>query len=88
MKGLFRKWAGGGQKFEPPAELVAEAARQPGGWVYEIDADMTADPNGEVPPEAIMGAWKVDDHGRLTGEYEANPKYSGSGGRGEQTPRG
>ncbi|AXV72278.1 hypothetical protein [Ralstonia pseudosolanacearum] len=28
-----------------------------------------------VPPEAIVGAWKVDAHGNLTGEFMPNPKY-------------
>lgn len=75
MKGLFRWRAAGEGKRKPPPELVAEAARYPGGWVYEIDASMVADPYGEVPPEAIMGAWKVDDQGRLTGEHQVNPRY-------------
>jgi hypothetical protein len=63
----------------PPPELVAEARRNPGGWVYEIDGDMVDDPNGAVPPEAIIGAWKVDQDGNLTGEYDENPNYRPSG---------
>jgi hypothetical protein len=60
----------------PPAELVAEAARTPGGWVYDIDPDWVDDPNGAVPPEAIRGAWRVDDSGRLTGEFTPNEKHT------------
>jgi hypothetical protein len=60
----------------PPPELVAEAARTPGGWVYDIDADWVDDPNGAVPPEAIRGGWRVDDSGRLTGEFVANEKHT------------
>ncbi|WP_202867512.1 hypothetical protein [Kribbella pittospori] len=56
----------------PPAGLVAEAARNPGGWVYEIDGDWVDDPNGYVPPEAIRGGWRVDEAGQLTGEFVSN----------------
>jgi hypothetical protein len=59
----------------PSPELVAEALRHPSGWVYEIDGEMVADPDGEVPPEAIIGAWEVDQQGKLTGSYKANPNY-------------
>lgn len=57
----------------PGAGAVAEAAKNPGGWVYEIAGGL--DPNGAVPPEAIVGAWKVDDAGKIVGEFKANPKY-------------
>ena len=58
---------------QPPAELVAEARRVPGGWVYEVEAGYSA--TDAVPPEAIRGAWAVDDEGNLTGEYRANSGY-------------
>lgn len=58
---------------QPPAELLAEAKRAPGGFVYEIEGHFN---EGErVPPESIKGAWTVDDQGDLTGEYKANPNY-------------
>jgi hypothetical protein len=57
----------------PSPELVEEARRFPGGWVYEIDG--TFGPDEAVPPEAIRGAWAVGSDGRLTGHYEANPRY-------------
>jgi hypothetical protein len=53
---------------------VAEAARNPNGWVYRIAAS-AGDPNGRVSPEAIVGAWKVDASGKIAGEFIANPKY-------------
>lgn len=59
----------------PPAALIAEAARQPGGWVAQIDQALIGDPDGYIPPEAIRGTWKVDDAGQLTGEFQPNPKY-------------
>lgn len=55
--------------------LLAEAARNPGGSVAEIDPTYVDDPNGYVPPEAIRGAWLVDAHGKLTGAYEKNPHH-------------
>jgi len=57
----------------PPREVIAEARNVRGGWVYEIDGDFQ--PDQPIPPEAIAGAWKVDDKGELTGEYRSNPHY-------------
>jgi hypothetical protein len=54
---------------------MAEAAQSAGGWVYEIDGEQVSDPNGDVPPEAIKGAWTIGDDGKPTGEYQANPNY-------------
>ena len=58
---------------EFPAEFLAEASRNPGGHVYEIDPRF--DQDGAVPPHAIKGAWVVDDDGKPTGEYEANAAF-------------
>ncbi|WP_330349664.1 type VII secretion system-associated protein [Streptomyces sp. NBC_00582] len=51
----------------------AQAAARPGGWVYAVDPYF--DPDGKVPPIAIVGAWKVDANGQLNGEFKHNPKY-------------
>jgi hypothetical protein len=64
---------------EFPAAMVAEAATQPGGWVYEIDPAF--DPDGAVPPEGIRGARKIGEDGLPTGEYKANPNYIPSSGK-------
>ena len=62
-----------------PSELLAEAKSKPGGWVYAIDPAYAPDgPNGAVPPEGIIGAWKIADDGTPTGEYQANPRYGSS----------
>lgn len=58
-----------------PAHLAAEAAANPGGWVYEIDGAMVADPDGYVPAEAIIGGFAVGTDGRPAGEYARNPGY-------------
>jgi hypothetical protein len=57
----------------PTPEMIEEARRNPNGWVYVIDGDFGH--NDAVPPECIVGAWKVDASGKLTGEYQANQKY-------------
>ena len=64
---------------EFPAELLAEARSKSGGWVYAIDPGYASDgADGAVPPEGIIGAWKIGDDGRPTGEYRANDRYGGS----------
>ncbi|WP_020519715.1 hypothetical protein [Catelliglobosispora koreensis] len=60
---------------EAPADLVQQAAENPGGWVYEINHEWVPDPNGFVPNEAIRGGWQVGDDGKLTGEFRENPNY-------------
>lgn len=55
--------------------LLAAAAENPGGSVAEIDPTYIDDPNGYVPPEAIRGAWLVGSSGKLTGEYQKNPRH-------------
>jgi hypothetical protein len=72
---MFSSRSGDSARRTPPADLAAEAARHPNGWVYEIDANFVSDPNGYVPPEAIRSAWKVDGRGKLTGEYKENAGY-------------
>lgn len=57
----------------PSPGAIAEAAKTPGGWVYEIGGGL--DPNGAVPREAIRGAWQVDDAGKIVGEFRPNPNY-------------
>lgn len=57
----------------PDAAAIAEAKRNPNGWVYAMDG--IADPNREVPPERIRGAWKVNAKGEIEGEFTPNPNY-------------
>lgn len=52
---------------------IAAARQNPGGWLYDIDP--LFDPDGEVPPYGVAGGWRVDDAGRITDEFEANPAY-------------
>ena len=48
----------------------------PGGWVYRISGNYG--PDDAVPPEAIVGAWKVADDGTIIGEFMRNPNFNPS----------
>jgi hypothetical protein len=73
MSGTTAEWPSERRKI--PAQLQAEAAANPGGWVYEIDGSMISDPNGYVPAEAIIGGYAVGPDGKATGEFLRNPGH-------------
>jgi len=52
---------------------IEEAVKHPNGHVYRIAGKFG--PKDEVPPEAIVGAWKVGQDGKITGPFISNPKY-------------
>ena len=52
---------------------VEEAKRFPNAHVYRIAGCFNA--VEAVPPEAIIGAWKVDAQGKIIGGFIRNPKY-------------
>ena len=66
---------------EPSREAIEQAKKTPNGWVYQIEGSFGADE--AVPPEAIVGAWKVDGAGRIVGEFIPNPKHVPKGVRGD-----
>lgn len=55
-----------------PAE-IEEAKRTPGGWVYRIAGNFG--PKDRIPPEAIIGAWKVDPNGNISGAFVRNKNF-------------
>lgn len=57
----------------PPDGAVKEALNTPNGWVYHVDGDFGK--NEAVPPECIIGAWKVNDKGIIIGDFIPNPNY-------------
>ena len=59
----------------PPKSEAAkvEAKANPGGWVYEIGGGYSA--TEAVLPQAIKGAWKVNERGEITEEYFPNPNF-------------
>jgi hypothetical protein len=62
---------------DPPPDLVAQARENPGGWVYETDGPFG--PDDTPPPEAISGAWPVDDDGEIAGDFVPNPHHRPGG---------
>lgn len=58
----------------PFPEEISEAKRNPDGWVYRIAGNFG--PNDAVPPEAIIGAWKVDLDGNIVGSFLKNDRYN------------
>jgi len=58
---------------QPSADDIREALKYPNGYVYHIDGDFG--PNDDVPPERILGAWKVDGEGRITGAFIPNENF-------------
>lgn len=54
-------------------DVIKAARENANGWVYKIEGSFG--PTEHVPPEAVVGAWKVDENGNLTGEFMSNPKY-------------
>jgi hypothetical protein len=75
FKKLFAKPTPQKRYAVPPvtSDVIAEAKKLPNGWVYAIDG--VRDPNGDVPPERIQGAWQVDANGDVEGEFIFNPNY-------------
>ena len=59
----------------PPVtdEMRAHALVQPDSWLYVLDP--AADPDSAVPPELVVGAFPVDEHGVLGEPFEHNPLY-------------
>lgn len=51
-----------------------EAQRLGEGWIYIID-QRTPTPEGEVPPEDIIGAFEVKKGEVVRGSYRASPKH-------------
>ena len=63
-------------ELRPSIGEIEEAKHHPDGWVYRISDEY--DPKGAIPPEAIIGAWKVDGSGKIDGEFIPNPNYKSS----------
>jgi len=61
------------KSLKPSKDEIKEAKKHPNGWVYRFDRPFSEDEI--IPPEAIIGAWKVDKNGNLTGEWKLNENY-------------
>jgi hypothetical protein len=58
---------------KPMPGEIEEAKLHPNGWVYRIEGSFGL--NDAIPPKAIVGAWKVDAEGKISGEFIPNAKY-------------
>jgi lysophospholipase L1-like esterase len=67
----------------PTLNAIEEAKRNPNGWVYEIEGNHGS--NDGVPPQAIRGAWKVNDAGVIVGEFIPNPNFKSASEKGQAT---
>ncbi|WIX79305.1 type VII secretion system-associated protein [Amycolatopsis carbonis] len=56
-----------------PAELRERARQSPDSWLYVVDPAMEG--AEDVPGAAIAGAYRVDEHGEIAGEFIPNPDY-------------
>ena len=55
-------------------DLVSQAKNIPGGWIYKIEGSYAE--YEFTPPGAIVGAWQVDNNGKIIKEsYKENPNY-------------
>jgi hypothetical protein len=56
-----------------PDAAWEEVEQNPGGWVYKTEGKFSA--KEDIPPDAIVGAWKVDDHGKIISDFVPNPNF-------------
>lgn len=62
------------KSFTMPSErAIKEALNIPNGYVYVIDEEYAN--KQDVPAEAIVGAWKVNEHGIIARPFIPNVKY-------------
>lgn len=62
-------------KYAPAlSSFQAEARQRQDGWVYVIDR-RTSTPQGQVPPEDILGAFQIHKGKLIPGSYKRNTNY-------------
>lgn len=66
---FFRQWIAS----VLPRELVEEAKRTPNGWVYERGRRYRG--SQHVPPDTVLGVWKVNADGEIESDLILNPRY-------------
>lgn len=65
----------GQHRARPPItdSMRANARANPNTWLYVIDEAF--DPDGEVPPWAVVGAYPVNGEGDIVEDFQANDQY-------------
>jgi hypothetical protein len=56
-----------------PPELRAQARQSPNTWIYVSDPAFAG--QTDVPAWAVIGGYRVDEHGELSDEFVRNPNY-------------
>ncbi|MES9606988.1 type VII secretion system-associated protein [Actinomadura sp. NPDC000929] len=54
-------------------EALEYANQHPGSWLYEIDPFFDSD--DDVPAYGIVGAWSIDEEGKITNSFKKNSDY-------------
>jgi hypothetical protein len=67
----FQSWISSFVK--PRPSEIEEARQHPNGCVYRIAGSFG--PSDQVPPQAIVGVWKVNADGMIEGNFHRNEKY-------------
>ncbi|MBE9374770.1 type VII secretion system-associated protein [Saccharopolyspora sp. HNM0983] len=66
------------QSAPPITEQMREYARQnPNSWLYIVDPGYEQE-GEEVPPEGVIGAYRIDENGELDEDFQANGGYQPS----------
>jgi hypothetical protein len=61
------------KRVQPLPGEIEEAKKWPNGQIYRIKGNFKAEE--AVPPQAIIGAWKVDGNGRIIEKFIPNPNF-------------
>lgn len=62
----------------PITDQMREHARQnPNTWLYIVDPGYEQE-GDDVPPEGVMGAYRIDENGELDEEFQVNESYQPS----------
>ncbi|MBM0277242.1 type VII secretion system-associated protein [Micromonospora tarensis] len=57
-------------------EMRRQAKRAPDSWIYAVDPAFEG--AGDVPGWAVVGAFRVDEQGEISDEFQRNPNYQPS----------
>lgn len=62
----------------PITDEMREQARQtPNSWLYIVDPGYQ-DSGDDVPPEGVIGAYRIDEHGEIDEDFQFNDEYEPS----------
>ncbi|MEV4728674.1 type VII secretion system-associated protein [Saccharopolyspora sp. NPDC049426] len=56
-------------------EMRAHAKENPNTWLYIADPGYAQDDEGDMPPEGVVGAYRIDENGVIDEEFQFNEQY-------------